>query len=208
MNPMDLPSAKVALRDIFQLNAIAPLSSIAMSALSLHARDMHVFQVQFDDARYWGDNVEFVNGDLAHPTIQRFGEGISYAYAEWKLIQQIRDLFVQMHTDFGQPDAIRFQIASSSTATILNAHPSNAMQGQGNVECGWHAPLAGHLDWIALVPVSAANTGFVSYKFVPDNQVDGNFVFDTPNAPGDYEFRYLLNNTYNDVARSAPITVT
>jgi hypothetical protein len=51
-------------------------------------------------------------------------------------------------------------------------------------------------------------TATLNLRPVPDAQVDGSFLFDAPATTGSYEFRYLVANSYVDVARSAPVGVT
>src|SRR5437660_1223654 len=64
-------------------------------------------------------------------------------------------------------------------------------------------------DWIALYKVGDPNTAYMTnLSRFTGGATSGTFTFTTPAIAGQYEFRYLLNNGFTDVARSAAITVT
>ncbi len=88
----------------------------------------------------------------------------------------------------------------SSTALILGNTPYTP---GGPIAVQWFAP-AGHSlqDWVGLFKVGAPNTTYVAYQYVPAG-VSGTLNFVAPAAGGSYEFRYLRNNGYTDVAASS-----
>ena len=54
--------------------------------------------------------------------------------------------------------------------------------------------------------VGDANTAYGWYEYT-DGAESGTFTLSAPTQPGQYEFRYLLNDGYTDVARYGPVTV-
>ena len=72
----------------------------------------------------------------------------------------------------------------------------------------WTAP-ANHSsrDWIALYPTGGANASFISASYV-GTAASGTITVVTPTTPGQYEFRYLLNDSFSLGARSSPISIS
>jgi hypothetical protein len=65
------------------------------------------------------------------------------------------------------------------------------------------------LDWVGLFKVGAPNTSYDDYWWrYTDAKTSGTLMLTAPNAPGQYEFRYLLDDGYVDTIRSNPVTVT
>jgi hypothetical protein len=61
-------------------------------------------------------------------------------------------------------------------------------------------------DWIGLFRVGDDNTA--SVWSLPTTGVNGTLTLSAPVQPGEYEFRYLVDDDYIDVARSRPVTVS
>jgi hypothetical protein len=61
-------------------------------------------------------------------------------------------------------------------------------------------------DWIGLFAVGAGNRQIIQWVFT-GGLTSGSTAFRMPMVAGDFEFRYLLDNGYGDVARSATIRV-
>jgi hypothetical protein len=103
-------------------------------------------------------------------------------------------------------------VARSNTVTVgagytLTATPSTATPG-ATITVSWTAsPGSSASDWIALVPTGSPNTAYVWWKYT-GGATSGTAAVPAPATLGTYEFRYLLNNTYTDVARSNTTTVT
>ena len=70
----------------------------------------------------------------------------------------------------------------------------------------WTASRPGKLDWIALYRRNATNVQHGWYDYV-DGANSGTFTLKAPIETGQYEFRYLIDDSYFDVLKSAPITV-
>jgi hypothetical protein len=62
------------------------------------------------------------------------------------------------------------------------------------------------LDWVGLFRVGATNFDYVNYEYT-SGAVSGTLRFLAPGLAGQYEFRYLPNDGWVDVARSTPVTV-
>lgn len=78
-----------------------------------------------------------------------------------------------------------------------------AVYGEGDtVTVSWTAPANENLsrDWIAMYRPSDSNRSYISWTYT-DASLEGSTNFTAPDA-GEYEFRYLKNNRYEDVAVS------
>ena len=98
-------------------------------------------------------------------------------------------------------------ITVSATAYTVTAGATSA-SGGAPLSVDWTAP-AGHSasDWVALVKMGDPNTAYVWWQPTGAG-TSGTFNLTAPTTSGDYEFRYLLNGGYTDVARSAKVTVS
>jgi IPT/TIG domain-containing protein len=76
----------------------------------------------------------------------------------------------------------------------------------GELSVNWTASTGRPLDWIALFKIGAPNTSYDYYKYT-NGATSGTLTLVAPKEAGEYEVRYLLNDGYNDVARSGPVTV-
>jgi hypothetical protein len=106
--------------------------------------------------------------------------------------------------------AAAFAIEATSTdnrTVSLTASPRTVEPG-GELTVSWTVSVrASSLDWIGLfgsgVPSTSYQDGFWQYV---GNGLSGTLVFRAPFQAGEYEFRYLLDDGFIDVAR-APVTV-
>ena len=71
----------------------------------------------------------------------------------------------------------------------------------------WTTSAAGHNDWIALFKKGDPNTARSWWTGWTDGATSGTFTLSAPSQAGQYEFRYLLDDGFNDVARSSVVTV-
>lgn len=105
----------------------------------------------------------------------------------------------------GASDALTFTISQSATAT-LTATPTTITPG-GQLTVSWTA--SGGLsafDWIGLFRVGDPNTSILWWRYT-GGVPSGSFTLASPAERGLYQFRYLLNDGYTDVARSNTVTV-
>lgn len=71
----------------------------------------------------------------------------------------------------------------------------------------WVAPAGqSPFDWIGLYRVGDPNTSNMWYEYTK-GATSGSFTINAPITPGQYEFRYLVDDGYDDAARSGPVTV-
>ena len=91
------------------------------------------------------------------------------------------------------------------TVTLI-ATPSVVAGGQ-TITVTWTAGGdTSFTDWIGLYEQGAPNTSYLAYKYT-GGSASGSVAFSAPESPGTYEFRYLLNGGYTNVATSNPVIV-
>ena len=91
--------------------------------------------------------------------------------------------------------------------TISSSLSTVAVGGQ--VSVSWDAPRAGPADWIGFFLVTDSNYVYEDRWWqYTEGAKSGSTALIAPATPGKYEFRYLVDDGYEDVARSAPVTVT
>jgi hypothetical protein len=166
------------------------------------------------DARSWVDQIEFFT-DKTKPSLVRQSEGDEFTFEEWNAIVAFRLLILNTHNELGEPTIMSFTLASGSTNVLLNASPSSVVHSSGNIQCNWHSPLPGHLDWIAFYLVGSPNTSQLGYEYIPDGQVDGTFVLPTSGHAGylrvplphrqQLQQRRRVESDHGDVARRHPM---
>ena len=114
-------------------------------------------------------------------------------------------------------------LVSSQRHTALAFTPTGAAQAgysltaspdrvapDDTITLAWTAPAgSAPLDYVRFFEVGAPDTARLSvgWKYT-DSATSGTFEVIAPVQEGEYEFRYLLNNTFNFAARSNPVTVT
>jgi len=89
---------------------------------------------------------------------------------------------------------------TSSTSTVVTG---------GQLSVSWTVPVGGAFDWVGLFHVGEPSTNYESgWWQYTDGAPSGTVTLQAPTTPGQYEFRYLLNDGYVDAVRSSPVTVT
>lgn len=101
-----------------------------------------------------------------------------------------------------------FTIAARKIVT-LSAEPASLVRGQGSFTVDWDATgiTTSKRDWIGIFKVGDANENYGQW-FYTNGEKKGTLTFRSSIAPGEYEFRYLLDDGYVDVARSGKVAVT
>ncbi len=95
--------------------------------------------------------------------------------------------------------------ASSEGFTVSG--PSASSTGQV-INATFSAPSGRPTDdWIGLFRVGTLNSAYVA-KIYTNGLTTGSIQFTGPSEPGNYEFRYLLNDGFTSVVSSLPIAVT
>ena len=88
----------------------------------------------------------------------------------------------------------------------LTASPDSVTAGKP-LAVTWVAPPGqSSADWIGLYKVGDANTSPLWYEYT-NGTTSGTLRRGAPAQPGQYEFRYLVDDGYDDAARSNPVTV-
>ena len=77
----------------------------------------------------------------------------------------------------------------------------------GLLSVSWTASTAGGNDWIALFRKGELNTAESQWVGWTDGAKSGTFTLSAPFLTGQYEFRYLLDDGYDDAARTGLVTV-
>lgn len=100
-----------------------------------------------------------------------------------------------------------YTFRSVSPPTLTPSASTVAPGGQLSVR--WSATLSGPSDWIGLFIVGDRNEDYAKGWFgYTEGSTSGTFTLTAPTAPGQYEFRYLLDDGLTDVARSSVVTVS
>jgi hypothetical protein len=88
----------------------------------------------------------------------------------------------------------------------LTATPSFLSPG-ANVTVNWIAPPGSSAtDWIGLYAVGAPNCPSIRWRYT-GGAASGSFTEPAPSQPGQYEYRYFLNNGYTPAIKTSTITV-
>ena len=82
---------------------------------------------------------------------------------------------------------------------------TDAVDAGGQLSVSWTAPGARAGDWIALFPVGGSYDD--DWWGETDGATSGTLTLIAPTRPGQYQFRYLLGGSFNDLARSSAVTV-
>jgi hypothetical protein len=70
----------------------------------------------------------------------------------------------------------------------------------------WTASIGGGADWISLFRQGDPNAAH-GWWVNTEGATSGTVTLSAPTQAGQYEFRYFLDDTLNDVARSSVVTV-
>jgi len=82
---------------------------------------------------------------------------------------------------------------------------TNVVDAGGEMSVSWTAPSGRRGDWIAIVRVGGSYND--DWYGLTNGAASGTHTVMVPAQPGQYEFRYLVNDSFRDVARSSPVTV-
>ena len=107
------------------------------------------------------------------------------------------------YTDVGLSNAFYVEIPSTFSVST----PTSPINARQPITVNWTAP-AGRpaYDWISVFKLGDDNRQFGSWAYTGGAQ-SGTVTLTAPPTGGTYELRYLLNDHYTDVVRSAPFTV-
>jgi hypothetical protein len=77
---------------------------------------------------------------------------------------------------------------------------------EGELSVSWTAPTGGKWDWIGIFSLEARNCdhGWSEYT---KGETSGTLTLKAPRQPGQYEFRYHLDDGCEETVRSSPVTV-
>jgi hypothetical protein len=92
-------------------------------------------------------------------------------------------------------------------APVLSVSPSTAYTN-APINLTLSGGFGGSTDWIALEPVGAADTAYVSWFYVGSGVTSRTWSITMPATPGSYEFRLFLNGSYSKAATSPPVSVS
>lgn len=104
------------------------------------------------------------------------------------------------------PSGSAVTVASAFRYIVINltASPASVTAG-GDLTVNW-SDTGGGDDWIGLFKVGDPNESYGWWEYVGGGA--GTRTVSAPLVPGQYEFRYLPNDGFVDVARSNQVTVT
>lgn len=92
-------------------------------------------------------------------------------------------------------------------AVTLSVTPQVIARG-GQLTVTWVAPIGRSVhDWIGIFKIGIPNEAYQVYQYT-GGTAQGTMRFAAPVETGDYEFRYLVDDGFVDVARSSTVTVT
>lgn len=82
---------------------------------------------------------------------------------------------------------------------------TNVIDAGGQMSVSWTAPGGRADDWIAVIRVAGSYDD--DWYGLTNGAPSGTHTVTAPTRPGEYEFRYLLDGGFLEVARSSPVTV-
>ena len=93
--------------------------------------------------------------------------------------------------------------------SVSIAADASTVVARGLLSVTWAAPKGrSALDWIAFLRVNDPNSDGLGWWDYTRGATSGTLTLAAPANPGQYQFRYLVNDSYTDVARSPIVTVT
>ena len=107
------------------------------------------------------------------------------------------------------PDGQNARLIAGYTFEVVSLTVSSTLvRPGGQLSVSWVAPgNRSSADWVALFKVGDPSTSYEEGRWeYTKGAVSGTFTLNAPPS-GEYEFRYLLDDDYTDVARIGPITV-
>ncbi len=106
------------------------------------------------------------------------------------------------------PTAVTPAPVVPSPAGVYTVTAGTNMVGPGGqLSVSWTTSSGGHNDWIALFKKGDPNTGHSWWIGWTDGATSGTFTLTAPSQAGQYEFRYLLDDGYDNGAVSSLVTV-
>ena len=96
-----------------------------------------------------------------------------------------------------------FTFSSEEPYTVTAS--TDAVDAGGQMSVTWRAPSARPGDWIAICPVGGRYDD--DWWGSTHGETSGTKTLTAPTRPGQYEFRYLADDGFLDLARSSPVTV-
>jgi len=109
-----------------------------------------------------------------------------------------------------RPDGQRVALPGAFTYQVVTITAGATLVSAGDpLSVSWTAPAGRNVvDWIGFFKVGESSTNYESRWWQYTNgSTSATVPLTAPGERGDYEFRYLLDDGYTDVARSAPVTV-
>ena len=107
------------------------------------------------------------------------------------------------------------RIATSAAVTVnqasgysLSASPASVTQGAGITVTWTNQNPSPPRDWVGMYRVGAPAGDYLAWIYVGDQRFgSGSANFTAPSSPGPVEFRYFLDNSLTELARSNPVNV-
>jgi hypothetical protein len=107
------------------------------------------------------------------------------------------------------PGGLRGTLVAAFTYSVeepFTVTPStDAIDAGGEMSVSWTAPGARAGDWLALFTIAGRYED--DWWDFTNGATSGTLTLTVPTRPGQYEFRYLLEGGFRDVAHSSPVTV-
>ncbi len=82
---------------------------------------------------------------------------------------------------------------------------TDAVDAGGRMSVSWTAPRPQPGDWLALFRVGGSYDD--DWWDDTNGETSGTRTLTAPTRPGQYQFRYVIDHNYRDIARSSPVTV-
>src|SRR5436190_1123048 len=129
---------------------------------------------------------------------------------------QARTAFSYVSVTFSVIAALTFHPAAlaAQTAPTVTVASTTAMPGAAVTVTIANGP-GNQTDWVALVPASAADTGYLTWAYLNGLQTApavgltaATLTFSMPATPGAYNLRLFANNSPTKLATSATVTVS
>ena len=84
----------------------------------------------------------------------------------------------------------------------------NSVTAGSQVSVSWTAPRGGTWDWIGFFKVGAFDLYEDYWYRYTDGAPSGTLTLIAPSEPGQYDFRYFLDDGFEETARTSPVVVT
>lgn len=98
-------------------------------------------------------------------------------------------------------------VPAAPTALITLTAGATLVAPGGDMTVSWTTSVVGGNDWIALFKKGDSNRAQSWWTGWTDGATSGTFLLTAPLELGEYQFRYLLDDGYNDAATSNVVTV-